>query len=117
MGEHEHRRVIGRVVAPPALPLIVRPGAARGAEHIAAENPGADPLNTARGKIVVDPNCPAATAEHRLKRACRENPFVQLGAAHAQRVVQILTGTGRKSVERYAEAVNAKFGHSVSFFS
>ena len=42
-------------------------------------------------------------------------------AAHAQnfpqRVVKILTGTGRISVERYAEAVNAKFGHSVSFCS
>jgi hypothetical protein len=42
---------------------------------------------------------------------------VQLRAADAQRVVQILTGTGRVSVERYAEAVNAKFGHSVSFCS
>jgi len=72
---------------------------------------------TARGKIVVDPNCPVATAEHRLKRACRINPFVQLRAADAQRVVQILTGTGPISVERYAEAVNAKFGHSVSFCS
>jgi len=30
VGEHVHWRVIGRVVAPPALPRIIRPGAARG---------------------------------------------------------------------------------------
>src|SRR5262249_54047685 len=34
MGQDEGRRVIGRVVAPPALPLIVRPFAANGAEHV-----------------------------------------------------------------------------------
>src|SRR5207253_1619738 len=93
---------------------IVGPGAANGTEHVAAEDPGAEPFHAARGKVLVDTGRSAAGADHRLERAGRENPFVQLHAADTQRIVQILTGTGAISVDRNAKTVNAKFGHSVS---
>ena len=60
MGEHEHRTVIGRVVAPPAFPTLVRPVSPDGPEHVAAHDPGADIGKAARRKIVVDPGRAAA---------------------------------------------------------
>src|SRR6516165_3528683 len=49
VGQHEDGRVIGRVVAPPAFPALIRPGAADWAEHVTAEDPGPDILEaTAR---------------------------------------------------------------------
>src|SRR5437879_11635260 len=39
---HEDGRVIRRLVAPPALPAVVRPRAPDRAEPVASENPGTD---------------------------------------------------------------------------
>src|ERR1700691_3530926 len=41
--QHENGSVIGRLVAPPPLPTLVRPRASKRTEHIASKNPGADP--------------------------------------------------------------------------
>jgi len=43
MREYENGRVIGGLVTPPSFPAVVRPRTSHGAEHITAENPGADP--------------------------------------------------------------------------
>src|SRR4029079_16883400 len=117
MCQHEHRRVRGRVVAPPALPRIVCPGPADRTEHVAAEDPGADPGYAARSKVFVDAGRATILSDHRLKEACRENPFVQGHAAETHRMLQGLTGTGAISVDRNTETVNAKFCHPVSFHS
>src|SRR5205823_8243531 len=46
MGEDEHGVVVGRVVAPPARPLLVAPGTTVDrAEHVAAHYPSADVLD------------------------------------------------------------------------
>src|SRR5216684_8762985 len=42
MRQHEDRRVIRRLVAPPALPAAVGPRAPDWTEHVAPKNPGAD---------------------------------------------------------------------------
>src|SRR5438105_15720800 len=42
MRQHEDGRVIRRLVAPPALPAVVRPRASDRTEHVAPKNPGAD---------------------------------------------------------------------------
>src|SRR5207237_8495113 len=42
MREHEHRRVIRRLFAPPAAPAIVGPRPAHRTEHVAPEDPRAD---------------------------------------------------------------------------
>src|SRR6185436_239317 len=49
--EHEDGHVVGRVVAPPSLPTVVGPGAARRREHVAAHDPGAEVVKAARGKV------------------------------------------------------------------
>src|SRR5262245_29120356 len=49
--KHEDRNVIGRVVAPPSLPGLVRPGSTYGPEHVAPQDPGADVGEVARGKV------------------------------------------------------------------
>src|SRR6185295_12052323 len=52
--EHENGDVIGRGLAPPSLPSVIRPGAARRRKHVAAHDPGAEVLEAARGEVVVD---------------------------------------------------------------
>src|SRR3954451_12896279 len=43
MGDDEHVVVVWRVVSPPTVPLLISPGsAARGPEHVAAHDRGAD---------------------------------------------------------------------------
>ena len=44
MRQHEHRHVVRRLVAPPALPALVRPWPADRPEHVPAQDPGADSL-------------------------------------------------------------------------
>src|SRR5258708_4593191 len=46
MRQHEDGRVIWRLVAPPALPAVIRPRASDGTEHVAPQNPGADSRKT-----------------------------------------------------------------------
>src|SRR5215510_6192431 len=53
MRQHEGRCVKRRVLTPPAFPVLIRPRAAKRAEHVAAQNPRADVLDTARGEIIV----------------------------------------------------------------
>ena len=50
VGENEDGHVVGRVVAPPTFPGVVWPGAADGAEHVAAEDPGTDVFKAAVGR-------------------------------------------------------------------
>ena len=113
--------MVRRVVAPPALPAFVGPGPADRAEHVAAEDPGADILEAARRKGVVGARRPFALAGrgmipksllstcHSLERARREDPFVQRFAADTQRIVGALVGARPESVERHGEATHAQF--------
>src|SRR5215468_11030087 len=54
VGQHEDGSVIRRLLAPPAPPAVIRPRAADGPEHIAAENPSADPGQALGCNLVVD---------------------------------------------------------------
>ena len=60
VGEDEHRGVERRLVAPPALPLLVRPRPAERAELVAAHDLRADVLLVVAGEVVLEP--PAAAA-------------------------------------------------------
>src|SRR6266853_2289751 len=64
MRQHEDGRVIRRLVAPPALPAIVRPRASDGTEHVAPENPGADSGKALLRDSVVDPRFSVVVAVH-----------------------------------------------------
>jgi hypothetical protein len=69
MREHKNRSMVRRIVAPPPFPGIVfrRPGTSNRAEHIPAQDPGADIFERLRGDIVVDAFGTAALAVHLLK--------------------------------------------------
>src|ERR1700693_3994177 len=54
MRQHEDRRVIRRLVAPPALPAVVRPRASDRTEHVAPENPGTDSGKALLRNSVID---------------------------------------------------------------
>lgn len=99
MAEHEDRVVIGRVLAPPALPLLVGPGPALGAEHVAAHDGGADVLVGLEGEIVVDALAAAFSAEHRVEEPGGEGPVHELQAAFAEGGVESLTLGGAVTIQ------------------
>src|SRR5579872_3044602 len=99
MREHENRRVVRRIVAPPPLPGMVAPRTSHGSKHIASKNPGADIFKRLRGKIIVDAWMPAGLAVRLLEHLGILKPPVQFQTANSQGIVQILAGPGAESVD------------------
>src|SRR3984893_18546196 len=98
--------------APPALPLMVRPGPAHRPEHIAAHDPGAEILERACCEVVVDAGRPAISPlDVPLEGAGWEKPLVQLFAAATQRLVTALVGAGAEAVGRHGKGAHPKLGH------
>src|SRR5882762_11391651 len=64
MRQHEDGRVIRRLIAPPALPAVVRPRASDRTEHVATENPGTDSGKALLRNSVIDPRLPLVMAVH-----------------------------------------------------
>src|SRR5690349_11625098 len=99
MRQYEHRYVIRRLVAPPALPVLVRPGAPDRTEHVAPENPGADALEPLCRDAVVYAGFAAVFPVHAAPCARMEKPLHQLGAPDAERILQILVRAGAVAVD------------------
>src|SRR5262245_45378703 len=99
MREHEDRSVVRRVVAPPALPGLVAPGATDGTEHVAAENPCADVLETPGSEIIVDAARATLTAMHPLEAACGKDPFVQRQPTDTEWMIETLLRSGAEAIE------------------
>ena len=72
--EHEHVGVIRRRVAPPALPVVIWPVAAYWAEHVAAEDPGADVLQATGHEIIVHASGALTLSNHAMERARVRHP-------------------------------------------
>src|SRR3954454_20746719 len=101
MGEDEHVVVVRRVVSPPTLPLLIAPvPAARGPEHVAAHDAGADVLE----RLLHDPRARVHLAALLVMRLTpspqRDVPVVQSLAAFAERVLLTLVRAGDESVCR-----------------
>ena len=80
--QHEDGHVIRRLVAPPALPAVVRPRPAHRAEHVAARGSRRRcPRSPRRAMRVVDAGLAAGLAVHRAPGARLEEPLHQLRAA------------------------------------
>src|SRR5690349_7517080 len=109
MGQDEHRSVIGRLVAPPALPFVVRPRAADRSEHVAAKNPGADAGEALRGDVVVDARLAAVLAVHVLPGSRGEEPLHQRDPADPDRILEILTRPRAVAIDRDREARDSEF--------
>jgi hypothetical protein len=104
--ENKYRFVIRRIVTPPALPLVIGPWAADRPEHIASQDPRADPVRRARRKIIVNARRAVLTALHPLKRARGDEPLMQVFATNAQRIIEALIGACAKPIERYCKTMN-----------
>ncbi len=99
MGQHENGRVIGRLVAPPTLPTVNRPRAADGTKHVPAEDPGPDPVEALRGKIVVNAGLTALIAVHALPGSRMEEPVKQFRTADPERMLKILARSGAVPID------------------
>jgi hypothetical protein len=107
MGEHEHRMTEGRMVPPPAAPLLVAPRPADRPQHIAPHDRGTDAGVAPCGELVVEALVAALAAVNQAKRAGGDEPFVQSLAANTQGVVESLVRAGAVAVERDGEVVHS----------
>src|SRR5438876_8383026 len=89
MCQHEHRRVIRRLVAPPALPAVVRPRASDRTEHVAPKNPGTDSGKALLRNSVIDSRLSIVIVVHPPPHARVEEPLHQLSAHDAERMFEI----------------------------
>jgi hypothetical protein len=100
VGEYEHWRVKRRIVAPPAPPSIVGPRTANRAEHVAAHDPGAYPLEGACDEVVVGARRATALVAMVLSKAAGLNlPMMQRLAAYAEGSVAGLAWARPKAVQ------------------
>src|ERR1700738_2942220 len=99
VGEHADRRVVGRVLAPPASPALV-PVSAAGSEHVASHYVGADPGDQAGHDLGVRAILAALTPRLLVPAPGGENPFMGAQAALAERVLRALAGAGDQAVDR-----------------
>jgi len=114
MRQHVDVGVIGRIIAPPAFPCVVRPLAADRAEHVAPHDPGADVLEPAHGEVVVRPFTAALLAEPLLEGLGRKHPFVQRLATFAERTIEALARPRAVAVERDAVRGDAQLSHGAA---
>src|SRR5260370_36274216 len=113
MCQHEDGRVIRRLVAPPALPAVVRPRASDRTEHVAPKNPGADSGKALLRNSVIDPRLSIVIAVHLPPYTCVEEPLHQLRAPDAERILEILVRPGTVAVDGNREALDAEFRHYI----
>ena len=112
-GEHEHRLMERRLVAPPpARPRVVLPRAAAAAEHLAAHDARADPGKRLARELRVDVRLAALEAVLLAPRHRGERPLVQQLAALAERVVERRVRAGDEAVERRRD-VEDELSHRV----
>src|SRR6202041_3353021 len=104
VGQHEGRRVIGWIVAPPALPARVRPGTADRPEHIAAEDERAEPVHRTICVGLIDAVRAAVLTGHCPEHARTEHPLVQLLPTLPERIFKPLLSPSPEPVDRDREA-------------
>src|SRR5260370_23885211 len=68
VGQHEYRGAERRLLAPPAAPVVVVPGAALRAEFVAAHDLGADVAGVVSREVVVEAAASAGVCAHRPAR-------------------------------------------------
>src|SRR5512135_3716062 len=112
--QHEHRRVVGRLLAPPSLPAFVRPGSAHRAEHVAPEDPGADAREALLRHLIVDAGLAPVLAVHLAPDARGEEPLHQLGSADAEGILLVLVRPGAEAVQGDRKAPHKQFRHAAA---
>src|SRR4029453_930581 len=98
--QHEDGGVIRRVVAPPAFPRVVCPGAAHWPEHVSAQYPRPDVRQAACREIIVDARGAVIGSQHLLECARGMRPSVQSDTTHTKRVIDVLAWPSAITVKR-----------------
>src|ERR1700682_207615 len=111
MRQHKDGRVIRWLVAPPALPAVVRPRGSDRTEHVAPKNPGADSGKALLRNPVIDSRFAVVIAVHLPPHARVEEPLHQLGAPDAERMLEILVRPSAVAVDGNRETLDAEFRH------
>src|SRR5713101_6589490 len=111
MRQHEDGRVIRRLVAPPALPAVVRPRASNRTEHVAPKNPSTDSGKGLLRNPVIDSRFAVVIAVHPPPYARVEEPLHQLGTPDAERMLEILVRPSAVAVDGNRETLDAEFRH------
>jgi len=138
MGEDVDGHMVGRIGTPPAFPelsgfWIGSPRAANGAEHVAAEDPGADVFKGLRGEIVIDAGGAGGSAGGGVcgvgglrvfglgvnfaEDFSLEEPFVKFESADAEGILEVLARAGAEAVEGDGEGGDSDFGHGIFLIS
>lgn len=114
MGEDKHGVVVGRVVTPPACPLLVAPGTtADGAEHVPAHHPGTDVLPRLLEYRCALVHLAPLLAVGSAPVGQRNHPVVEPLAALAERVLLALVRAGDETVQRDRD-VTPELAHRAS---
>jgi len=111
MRQYEDGRVIRRLIAPPALPVLVRPGAPYRTEHVTSDDPGTDSSKALLCNTVIDTGLSIIMAVHPPPYACVEEPIHQLKAPDADRVLEVLVRPGTIAVNGNCETLDTEFRH------
>src|SRR5712691_12137203 len=99
MGEHKNRRVIGRLVTPPAFPTFIQPGPTDRAKHIPPQNIGADTSEALRRDVVVDAGLAIFIAVHPLPGERGKEPVKPFEPANSERILKILARHSAESID------------------
>ena len=108
MGQHEYWRVERRLVAPPAAPVVVVPGAALRAEFVAAHDLGADVAGVVSREVIVEAAASAGVCAHGPARR-GASPGEHVGRVGvAERPLDALVFTGTESITRDVEVLDSQ---------
>src|SRR5437660_6431950 len=99
VGEDEHGRMEWRVVAPPALPLLVGPRAPLGPKLVASHDLGPDARAPVAGEGVVHAGAPSRLALHLVEAARGEEPSMEPATSVSEGCFETLAVTGAETVE------------------
>src|ERR1700722_6897339 len=77
VSEHEYRVVKGRILSPPADPLVLDPRPTYRAEHVPPHDGGAHARSPRREELVVEPLLSAVNADHLNPATGAEDPFLE----------------------------------------
>src|SRR6516164_1357647 len=98
VGEDKDRGVEWRVVSPPSVPLLVRPGAVVRAELAPPHDLGTDARGPGAGESVVDAGAAAGLALHGAEGKSREEPLMEPDPRVPERGVLALPLTGAEPI-------------------
>jgi hypothetical protein len=103
--------MVRRLFSPPTTPALIGPRTAHGTEHVAAQNVRAYAGETLFRQVVVDAGLATLEIVHGAPHAGLKKWIKDFGAANAERMLEVLPWTCRKSVQRHGKISNVDSWH------